>query len=88
MTLTIDLTPIEEERLAAAARQAGLAPVTFLKKYVDSLPLKKIVASKNEEFKKQTQLRGLGMFAHVPGGSEEYAREKQLEIDREDGVFE
>jgi hypothetical protein len=53
MTLTIDLTPVEEERLAEAALQAGLAPVTFLKKYVDSLPLTKSIPSKNEDFKKQ-----------------------------------
>ena len=86
MILAIDLTPVEEERLVTAARRAGVAPVAFLKKYVDSLPLTSSVASKSEGIQEQKTLRGLGMFAHVPGGSEEYAREKQTEIDREDGV--
>ena len=33
------------------------------------------------------KLQGYGMFARVPGGSEAYAAEKQLEIDREDRKF-
>jgi len=37
----------------------------------------------DEEHEKR-QLQGLGMFAHVPGGSEAFAREKQTEIERED----
>ncbi len=36
-----------------------------------------------EQFRKQG-LRGVGMFAHVPGGSEAFALEKQEEIERED----
>ncbi|HLK55342.1 MAG TPA: hypothetical protein VKU00_02185 [Chthonomonadaceae bacterium] len=34
--------------------------------------------------KEPKQLRGLGRFAHVPGGSEAFAQEKQIEIARED----
>ncbi len=34
MTLTIDLTPAEEERLAAAARRAGTDPVDVMRKLV------------------------------------------------------
>lgn len=34
MTLTIDLTPAEEARLAAAARRAGLAPAEAARKLV------------------------------------------------------
>lgn len=33
------------------------------------------------------KLKGYGMFAHVPGGSEEFALEKQKEIEREDRKF-
>ncbi len=33
------------------------------------------------------KLRGYGMFAHVPGGSEAFARKKQEEIAREDRKF-
>lgn len=39
MTLTIDLTPMEQERVTAAARQKGLEPAEFIRKLVtDSLP--------------------------------------------------
>jgi hypothetical protein len=34
MTLTIELTPTEEARLTAAARQAGLAPTELARKLV------------------------------------------------------
>jgi hypothetical protein len=33
------------------------------------------------------KLRGYGMFARVPGGSEAFALDKQKEIEREDGKF-
>ena len=36
-----------------------------------------------EKFRKQG-LRGVGLFAYVPGGSEEFAKQKQEEIERED----
>lgn len=40
MTLTIELTPTEEARLTAAARQAGLAPTELARKLVtEHLPL-------------------------------------------------
>ncbi len=40
MTLTIDLTPAEEARLAAAARRAGLAPTEAARRLVtEHLPL-------------------------------------------------
>jgi hypothetical protein len=32
------------------------------------------------------ELRAKGKYAHIPGGSEQFAREKQLEIAREDRV--
>lgn len=39
MTFTIDLTPIEEARLVAGAKQRGIAPEEFLKRLVtDHLP--------------------------------------------------
>ncbi len=45
----------------------------------------------SEEFAKLDQhqkvLKAMGMFAHVPGGSEEFMREKQAEIDWEDRKF-
>ena len=34
MTLTIDLTPTEQERVTAAARRTGLDPAEFIKKLV------------------------------------------------------
>ena len=40
MTLTIDLTPTEQERVAVAARQKGLDSAEFVKKLVTaSLPI-------------------------------------------------
>ena len=44
---------------------------------------KKEMAAEIAHFRK-LGLRGVGMFAHVPGGSEEFARAKQKEIERED----
>ena len=39
MTITLDLTPTEEARLVAAARQEGIAPELVLKKLLaDHLP--------------------------------------------------
>lgn len=38
MTFTINLTPAEEERLAAAARREGIAPDALLKQLVNRLP--------------------------------------------------
>jgi hypothetical protein len=38
MTLTIELTPEEEARLAAAARRVLLAPEALIRKWVDALP--------------------------------------------------
>lgn len=39
MTLTINLTPSEQERVTVAARQKGMAPAEFIKNLVnDSLP--------------------------------------------------
>ena len=34
MTVTIDLTPTEQERITVAARQKGLEPAEFIKKLV------------------------------------------------------
>ncbi len=38
MTLTIDLTPSEQERVAVAARRKGLAPAKFIKELVTENP--------------------------------------------------
>jgi hypothetical protein len=38
MTLTIELTPEEEARLAAAARARGQDPEAFLRAIIDTLP--------------------------------------------------
>lgn len=46
--------------------------------------------SKQSEIQAKNQtkkLLGYGMFAHVPGGSEAFAREKQGEVAREDRKF-
>ncbi len=84
MTVMIDLTDVEEARLAAAARRAGVAPAVLLKQIVGSLPAPDVVSPVRQTSGERPPLRGYGMFAHVPGGSEEYAREKQAEIAREE----
>ena len=45
------------------------------------------VETKTEQPVQPKKLRGYGMFAHIPGGSEEFAREKQKEIELEERKF-
>lgn len=45
--------------------------------------LKAVRKTEIERFRKRG-LKGVGMFAHIPGGSEEFAKSKQEEIDCED----
>ncbi|GEM_PF-5262633 len=86
MALTIDLTPKENERLQVIAQKNGVAPAEFARQL-----LSRHLAPREPEEKPeatQKQLRGYGMFAHIPGGSEEFALEKQQEIEREERQFE
>ncbi len=45
------------------------------------------VGTKTDQPGQPKRLRGYGMFAHIPGGSEEFAWEKQKEIEREERKF-
>ena len=87
MALTIQLTPIEDKRLRAAAQRKGIAPAELAHQL-----LSKHLSSQEPETEAAKpapkQLRGYEMFAHLPGGSEEFALEKQQEIEREEKRFE
>ena len=53
-------------------------------------PALPLPAAAQETPKRKPQLKklqGLGLYAHIPGGSEEFALEKQKEIEREDRKF-
>ena len=87
MALTIHLTPKEDERLQVIAQKNGVAPAEFARQLLSKHLLPR---EREEDTPKPTykQLRGYGMFAHIPGGSEVYALEKQQEIEREEKKFE
>ncbi len=70
MTLTIDFTPIEQERVAVAARQKGLAPAEFIKRLVtENLPP---VADGTSAMKQATDveenIRAMDAFAETNHG--------------------
>jgi len=87
MTLTINLTPSEEERLQAAAQQNGVGPAEFAHQLLSRHLFPTELAAPSIKIIPR-RLSGYGMFAHVPGGSEAFALEKQQEIEREDTKFE
>ncbi len=78
MTLTIDLSPIEQARLTAAARQSGLAPDVLAKRLVtDHLPP---VMSPTDEEDRLARIRaGMGSLAHVDVTVEDLHRERQAD---------
>ena len=70
MTLTIDLTPAEQARLAAAARQTGMEPAALAKQLVtDHLPTDSASLSASAAVREQnriaTILAAQGSLAHV-----------------------
>lgn len=78
MTLTIDLSPIEQARLTAAARQSGLAPDVLAKRLVtDHLPL--VMSPINEEDRIAQIRAGMGSFAPVDVTVEDLHRERQVD---------
>lgn len=87
MTLTIHLTPIEEERLQAAAQENGIDPMEFAHQLLSKHLFPSEPAAPTAKTPAKI-LSGYGKFAHVPGGSEAFALEKQKEIEREDSQFE
>jgi len=78
MTLTIDLSPTEQARLTAAARQSGLTPDALAKRLVtERLPP---VLSPNDEEERVARIRaGMGSFAHVNVTVEDLHRERQAD---------
>ena len=78
MTLTINLSPTEQARLSAAARQSGLAPDVLAKRLVtDHLP--PIMSLTNEEDRIARIQAGMGSFAHVDVMVEDLHRERQVD---------
>lgn len=78
MTLTIDLSPTEQARLTAAARQSGLAPDALAKRLVtEHLPPE---LSPHDEEERVARIRaGMGSFAHVNVTVEDLHRERQAD---------
>ena len=78
MTLTIDLSPTEQARLTAAARQSGLAPDVLAKRLVtDHLP--PVISPPDEEDRVARIRAGMGRFAHVNVTVEDLHRERQAD---------
>ncbi len=73
MTVTLELTRDDEERLATAAAQEGLEPHDYLLHLVRQLP-----ASRNKR-----KLQGYGMLAHLGATVEEFHQERQKDRVRE-----
>lgn len=80
MPLTIDLAPETEKRLTEEAGKHGLPATEYARRLIEQqLPA-------NVERKKPTQkvLRAWGKYAHILPSSDEFAAQKQEEIDHED----
>lgn len=96
MTLTIDLTPAEEARLQVVAREKGVALNECARQLLtEQLPDLTANGADAEAPQRTTPDKGgirppqkrpsaFGKYAFVAGGSEEFAKEKQAEIEYED----
>ncbi|SRR5258708_17977951 len=98
MTLIIELNPVEEERISAAAEREGIAPSELAKRVLAThLPQIGTAANTNGQGPVKSkrdpahvaQVRKIrGKFAHSePLASDELHRERQLDREREDRAF-
>lgn len=94
MTLHIELTPEQEARLAAAARQRGLDPVALARELLaESLPeLPSPVNGDGAGGKKRdpelvARIRSIrGKYAHVGATTEDLHQERQADKERDPGA--
>lgn len=87
MTLTLELTPAEEARLAAAAAQNGLEPAALAKKLVTEHlpPAQNGAAAAVQEQERIARIRaGRGSFSDVPVSVEDLHRERQADKAKEE----
>ena len=83
MTITLELTPEQEQRVASAEAQGIDVPKLML----NTLNYFPPVSSKPAEAKKERVLRGCGKYAYLSPMVDAYEREKQEELDREERKF-
>ena len=85
MTLTIDLSPLEQARLTEAAKQKGLEPAAFAKKLVtEHLPQVSGDADTREQARIATILASRGSMAHMAVSVEDLHRERQADKAKEE----
>ncbi len=88
MTVTLELTPAEEAKLAEAARLEGIAPDVFLKRIVNRLPLSPdvpLVEHKDTAKAWEAAINAAqGSLAHVGVSVEDLHRERQADKAREE----
>jgi hypothetical protein len=96
MTLEVELTPQEAERLAARAEARGVSIAAALKELIAQLPNQ---TGTGKEFRHTPKRRPItpeliervratrGKYAHIPTSSEEFARQKQEEIETEEAQY-
>ena len=89
MTLTIDLTPIEQARLAEAARRTGLEPTALAKRLVtDQLPINNDSGSTSATLREVERIAAIhaarGSMAHIGVTVDDLHRERQTDKSREE----
>lgn len=87
MTLTLELSPAEEARLAAAAAQNGLEPAALAKKLVtEHLPALQNGASAavQEQERIARILAAEGSFSHFTASVDDLHRERQADKAKEE----
>ncbi len=84
MTLTLDLSPELEERLAQEATRNGIAPPEYVRRLLeDCVPGTQSHPPTAEE-RAARVAAARGKYAHLKTSSEAFALRKQEEIDLED----
>lgn len=82
MTLMIDLSPIEQARLTAAAKRTGLEPSVLAKKLVtEHLPPEE---SAREQARIAAIYAAVGSMAHIGVGTDDLHRERQADKEKEE----
>jgi hypothetical protein len=77
MTITIELTPEQEQRLRAIALSTGTDEVGAVRKWIESLP----------QIEPERKPHGLGILAGVGGTVGDFLREKHEETAREGEAY-
>ncbi len=82
MTLTIDLSPMEQAQLMAAAKRTGLEPSALAKKLVtEHLPLE---ADASEQARIAAIYAAVGSMAHIGVTVDDLHRERQADKEKEE----